>query len=169
METLLFGLLAVIALVASVSMILQRNPVHSALFLIITLLSLAGLFLLLSASFLAVIQIIVYAGAIMVLFLFVIMLLDIRRTEIAPSRVQLQKSLGILLGVIFFLETVLVLRSGVLKDMAAVAATPLAPEFGTAVALGRALFTGYLFPLQLAAVLLFIALIGAIVLSKRRW
>jgi NADH-quinone oxidoreductase subunit J len=150
-------------------MILQRNPVHSALFLIITLLSLAGLFLLLSASFLAVIQIIVYAGAIMVLFLFVIMLLDIRRTEIAPSRVQLQKSLGILLGVIFFLETVLVLRSGVLKDMAAVAATPLAPEFGTAVALGRALFTGYLFPLQLAAVLLFIALIGAIVLSKRRW
>jgi NADH-quinone oxidoreductase subunit J len=169
MERLLFWLLAGIALVASVSMILQRNPVHSALFLIVTLLSLAGLFLLLSAHFLAVIQIIVYAGAIMVLFLFVIMLLDIRRTELAPSRVKLQKSLGIVLGVIFFLETVLVLRSGVLRDMAAVAATPLAPDFGTAVALGRALFTSYLFPLQLAAVLLFVALIGAIVLSKRRW
>jgi NADH-quinone oxidoreductase subunit J len=169
METLLFWLLAVIALVASVSMIIQRNPVHSALFLIVTLLSLAGLFLLLSAHFLAVIQIIVYAGAIMVLFLFVIMLLDIRRTEVAPSRVKLQKSLGVLLGVIFFLEAVLALRSGAIRDMAALAATPPDPDFGTAVALGRALFTGYLLPLQLAAVLLFVALIGAIVLSKRRW
>jgi NADH-quinone oxidoreductase subunit J len=169
METLLFWLLAVIALTAAVSMIIQRNPVHSALFLIITLLCLAGLFLLLSAHFLAMIQVIVYAGAIMVLFLFVIMLLDIRRTEAAPSRVKLQKSLGILLGVIFFLETILVLRSEVVRDMAAAAAIPPAPDFGTAVALGRALFTGYLFPLQLATVLLFVALIGAIVLSKRRW
>jgi NADH-quinone oxidoreductase subunit J len=169
METLLFWLLAMVALIAAGSMIIQRNPVHSALFLIITLLSLAGLFLLLSASFLAVIQIIVYAGAIMVLFLFVIMLLDIRRTEVAPSRVKLQKSLGLLLGVIFFLEMLLVLRSGVINGMAAAATTPPPPDFGTAVALGRTLFTSYFFPLQLAAVLLFVALIGAIVLSKRRW
>jgi NADH-quinone oxidoreductase subunit J len=168
METLLFWFLAVIALMAAASMVIQRNPVHSALFLIITLLSLAGLFFLLHAHFLAVIQIIVYAGAIMVLFLFVIMLLDIRRTEAAPSRVKLQKSLGILLGVVFLVETLLVLRSGVIDDMAA-AVTPAPPEFGTAGALGRALFAGYFFPLQLAAVLLFIALIGAIVLSKRRW
>jgi NADH-quinone oxidoreductase subunit J len=169
MERLLFWLLAVVALIAAGSMIIQRNPVHSALFLIITLLSLAGLFLLLSAYFLAVIQIIVYAGAIMVLFLFVIMLLDIRRVEVAPSRVKLQKSLGILLGVIFLLETLLVLRSGVITDGAAAAAMPLPEDFGTAVALGRVLFTSYFFPLQLAAVLLFVALIGAIVLSKRRW
>jgi NADH-quinone oxidoreductase subunit J len=168
METLLFWLLAVIALIAAASMIIQRNPVYSALFLIITLLCLAGLFLLLSAHFLAVIQIIVYAGAIMVLFLFVIMLLDIRRVEAAPSRVKLQKSLGILLGVIFLLETLLVLRSGVINDMAT-AAPPAPADFGTAVALGRALFASYFFPLQLAAVLLFVALIGAIVLSKRRW
>jgi NADH-quinone oxidoreductase subunit J len=168
METLLFWLLAVIALVAATSMIIQRNPVHSALFLIITLLCLAGLFLLLSAHFLAVIQIIVYAGAIMVLFLFVIMLLDIRRIEAAPSRVKLQKSLGIVLGMIFLLETLLVLRSGVINDITPAAAPP-PPDFGTAVALGRALFAGYFFPLQLAAVLLFIALIGAVVLSKRRW
>jgi NADH-quinone oxidoreductase subunit J len=168
METLLFWLLAVIALVAAASMIIQRNPVHSALFLIITLLSLAGLFLLLSAHFLAVIQIIVYAGAIMVLFLFVIMLLDIRRVETAPSRVKLQKSLGILLGVIFLIETLLVLRSGAISDVVA-AAPPPPPDFGTTLALGRALVASYLFPLQLAAVLLFIALIGAIVLSKRRW
>lgn len=168
METLLFWLLAVVALMAAGSMILQRNPVHSALFLIITLLSLAGLFLLLSAPFLAVIQVIVYAGAIMVLFLFVIMLLDIRRTEAAPSRVRLQRSLGIILAAIFFLETLLVLRSGVINEMAA-ATTPPPPDFGTAVELGRTLFTSYFFPLQLAAVLLFVALIGAIVLSKRRW
>jgi NADH-quinone oxidoreductase subunit J len=169
METLLFWLLAVMALIASVAMVIQRNPVHSALFLIITLLSLAGLFLLLSAHFLAVIQIIIYAGAIMVLFLFVIMLLDIRRTEAAPSRVKLQKSIGLLLGVVFFVETVLVLRSGAIRDMSAAAATPPGPDFGTAVALGRVLFTTYFFPWQLAAVLLFVALIGAVVLSKRRW
>jgi NADH-quinone oxidoreductase subunit J len=169
METLLFWLLAVMALTAAVSMIIQRNPVHSALLLIITLLSLAGLFLLLSAHFLAVIQVIVYAGAIMVLFLFVIMLLDIRRLEAAPSRVKWQKSLGILLGVIFFLETILVLRSEVLRELTAAAAAPPAADFGTAVGLGRTLFTSYVFPLQLAAVLLFVALIGAIVLSKRRW
>jgi NADH-quinone oxidoreductase subunit J len=168
METLLFWLLAVIALIAAMSMIIQRNPIHSALFLIVTLLSLAGLFVLLSAHFLAVIQIIVYAGAIMVLFLFVIMLLDVRRTEAVPSRVKLQQSLGILLGVIFFLETILVLRSGLISDMVAAATTPPAPDFGTALGLGRVLLTGYFFPLQLAAVLLFIALIGAIVLSKRR-
>jgi NADH-quinone oxidoreductase subunit J len=169
METLLFWLLAAIALIASVSMIVQRNPVYSALFLIVTLLSIAGLFLLLSAQFLAVIQIIVYAGAIMVLFLFVIMLLDIRRMENTISRVKLQKSLGLLLGVVFFLETVLVLRSGMVRDIAVTAATPLVPDFGTAAGLGRALFSQYVFPLQLAAALLFVALIGAVVLSKRRW
>ena len=169
METLLFWLVTAIALIASVSMIVQRNPVYSALFLIVTLLSIAGLFLLLSAQFLAVIQIIVYAGAIMVLFLFVIMLLDIRRMEDTISRVKLQKSLGLLLGVVFFLETVLVLRSGMMRDIAVTAATPLVPDFGTAAGLGRALFSHYVFPLQLAAVLLFVALIGAVVLSKRRW
>jgi NADH-quinone oxidoreductase subunit J len=169
METLLFWPLAAIALIAAVSMIVQRNTVYSALFLIVTLLSIAGLFLLLSAQFLAVIQIIVYAGAIMVLFLFVIMLLDIRRMEDTISRVKLQKSLGLLLGVVFFLETVLVLRSGMVRDIAVTAATPLVPDFGTAAGLGRALFSQYVFPLQLAAVLLFVALIGAVVLSKRRW
>jgi NADH-quinone oxidoreductase subunit J len=168
METLLFWLLSVIALIASVSMITQRNPVYSALFLIVTLLSLAALFLLLNADFLAAIQIIVYAGAIMVLFLFVIMLLDVRRTEVTPSRVRLQRSLGLLLGVVFFLETVLVLRSGAVQDMAPVTATPIDPDFGTAAGLGRALFTHYVFPLQLAAILLFVALIGAVVLAKRR-
>lgn len=168
METLLFWLLSVIALIASVSMIIQRNPVYSALFLIMTLLSLAALFLLLNADFLAAIQVIVYAGAIMVLFLFVIMLLDVRRTEVGASRVKLQKSLGILLGVVFFLETVLVLRSRTVKEMARTAAIPADPDFGTAVALGRALFSHYILPLQLAAILLFVALIGAVVLAKRR-
>jgi NADH-quinone oxidoreductase subunit J len=168
METLLFWLLSMIALIAAVSMIIQRNPVYSALFLIVTLLSLAALFLLLHAHFLAAIQIIVYAGAIMVLFLFVIMLLDVRRTEISPSRVNLQKSLGILLGAVFFVETVLVLRSATVTEMARTVPLPTDPDFGSAAALGRALFSGYVFPLQLAAILLFVALIGAVILAKRR-
>jgi NADH-quinone oxidoreductase subunit J len=169
METLLFWLLAVIALTAAVSMVIQRNPVHSALSLIVTLLSQAGLFLLLSAHFLAVIQVIIYAGAIMVLFLFVIMILDVQRTDTTSSRIRMQKSLGLLLGVVFFVQTVLVLRSRPVREMVVTAATPLDPDFGTAAALGRALFSHYVLPLQLAAVLLFVALIGAVVLSKRRW
>jgi NADH-quinone oxidoreductase subunit J len=165
----LFYVFAAAAVVTSLLVVSQSNPVYSVLLLIGSFLALAGLYVLLAAPFVAVIQIIVYAGAIMVLFLFVIMLLDIRRVEAAPSRVKLQKSLGILLGVIFLLETLLILRSGVINDGAAAAVTPLPADFGTAVALGRALFTSYFFPLQLAAVLLFVALIGAIVLSKRRW
>lgn len=167
METLLFWLLAAVALIASGSMIIQRNPVYSALFLIVTLLCLAGLFLLLSAPFLAVIQIIVYAGAIMVLFLFVIMLLDIRRTEATISRVKLQKSLGLLLVIVFLVETAMVMRSGAVKQMAAATITSPDPHFGTAYALGHAFFANYVLPLELAAVLLFVAIIGAIVLSKR--
>jgi NADH-quinone oxidoreductase subunit J len=168
-ETVTFYAFAALAVAASVLVIGQRNPMYSVLLLIASFGALSGLYIQLEAPFVAVAQIIIYAGAIMVLFLFVIMLLDIRRTEAAPSRVKLQKSLGLLLGAIFFIETVLILRSGVLSDMAAVAAEAPAQDFGTALALGRALFTSYLFPLQLAAVLLFVALIGAIVLSKRRW
>ena len=168
METVLFWVLSAITLVASVAMIVQRNPVHSALYLIVTLLCLAGLFLLLSAHFLAVIQIIVYAGAIMVLFLFVIMLLDVRRTEATMSRVKWQKPLGFLLAILFFLETAVVLRSRGVEGLTAAPIMPPTPDFGTAPALGRALFATYVLPLELAAVLLFVALIGAIVLSKRR-
>jgi len=171
MEMLLFWPLAVIALGASISMITQRNPVYSALFLILTLLCLAGLFLLLHAHFLAVIQIIVYAGAIMVLFLFVIMLLDIRRAEVTLSRVRLQKTLGsilVALALLLIVKTTWVLGSGAVGEMAMVKDASAIPDFGTAPALGRALFSSYVLPLELAAVLLFVALIGAIVLSKHR-
>ena len=171
MEMLLFWPLAVIALGASISMITQRNPVYSALFLILTLLCLAGLFLLLRAHFLAVIQIIVYAGAIMVLFLFVIMLLDIRRAEVTLSRVRLQKTLGsilVALALLLIVKTTWVLGSGAVGEMAMVKDASAIPDFGTAPALGRALFSSYVLPLELAAVLLFVALIGAIVLSKHR-
>ncbi len=171
MEMLLFWPLAVIALGASISMITQRNPVYSALFLILTLLCLAGLFLLLHAHFLAVIQIIVYAGAIMVLFLFVIMLLDIRRAEVTLSRVRLQKTLGailVALALLLIVKTTWVLGSGAVGEMPALKDASAIPDFGTAPALGRALFSSYVLPLELAAVLLFVALIGAIVLSKHR-
>ncbi|MGH8059642.1 MAG: NADH-quinone oxidoreductase subunit J family protein, partial [Candidatus Entotheonellia bacterium] len=148
-----------------------RNPVYSALFLILTLLCLAGLFLLLRAHFLAVIQIIVYAGAIMVLFLFVIMLLDIRRAEATLTRVRLQKTLGsilVALALLLIVKTTWVLGSGAVGEMAMGKDSSAIPDFGTAPALGRALFSSYVLPLELAAVLLFVALIGAIVLSKHR-
>jgi NADH-quinone oxidoreductase subunit J len=165
---LLFSIFAILAVAAAINLLVQRHPINSALSLIVVMGSLAVEYLLLGAEFVAAIQVIVYAGAIMVLFLFVIMLLDVRRTEVTASRVKLQKPLGILLGVAFFLETVLVLRSSAVKEMARQATTPVDAEFGTAVALGRALFTHYAFPLQLAAILLFVALIGAVVLAKRR-
>ena len=103
----------------------------------------------------------------MVLFCLSSCCVDIRRIEVTPSRVKMQNPWDTP-RVHFLLETLLVLRSGAINEMVA-AAPPPPPDFGTAVALGRALVVGYFFPLQLAAVLLFIALIGAIVLSKRRW
>jgi NADH-quinone oxidoreductase subunit J len=166
MEFLIFLITAIVLVVTAILVILQRNPVASALFLIAALCAQAILYLLLKAPFLAVIQIIVYAGAIMVLFLFVIMLLNLRRDEFGPEKRGLQRFFGILFAVILFVEI------GALVKLSLTglpeSSESLNPGFGGAHAVGQLLFTDYLFPFEVTSVLLLVAIVGAIVMAKRK-
>ncbi len=166
MELVIFLITAVILLVAAILVVLQRNPVASALFLIAALCAQAVLYLLLKAPFLAVIQIIVYAGAIMVLFLFVIMLLNLRRDEFGPEKRNLQRFFGILFAVVLFIEIAALVKLS-LTGLPSVS-RDLDPEFGGAHAVGKLLFTDYLFPFEVTSVVLLVAIVGAIVMAKRR-
>jgi NADH-quinone oxidoreductase subunit J len=165
----LFYLFAGVAVLASLLVIAQRNPIYSVLFLIASFGALSGLYVLLEAPFVAMIQIIVYAGAIMVLFLFVVMLLnaphedteeDLERGRLpAPGRVR---AFGALLAVALLGQLIWVLLGS--------RRTPVgfAGEAVSSVgAIGRALFTEYAFPFEVTSVLILVALVGAVVLARR--
>jgi NADH-quinone oxidoreductase subunit J len=167
MEIAVFSIMAIVATVCAILVISHRNPVASALFLIATMVSLAILFLALNAPFLAAIQIIVYAGAIMVLFLFVIMLLNLRRDEFGPERRKGQRFFGILFG---FLLLILIATA---VDVGLSGLERHEVEAGTLVpagveSLAEVLFTKYLLPFELASILLLVAIVGAVVMAKRR-
>jgi NADH-quinone oxidoreductase subunit J len=165
MELAIFLILAIILVIASILVIAQRNPVASALFLILALVTQAFLYILLRATFLAIIQIIVYAGAIMVLFLFVIMLLNLRKDEFGREKKRAQRFFAILFGVLLLIE----IGVAVKLSITGLPQTPvgLSPEFGNAYSIGKALFTDYLFPFEVTSVLLLVAMVGAIVLTKK--
>jgi NADH-quinone oxidoreductase subunit J len=163
METALFYIFALLTLGGGVMVVanpFSRNPVTSAMFLVITIACLAGLFVLLHAFFLAAVQVLVYAGAVMVLFLFVIMLLDLR----AEERRMFNK-FGIATGVIGVVAVGYVLVSTIMKGRPGKGLNG-ALEGGT-VALGKTLFTHYLLPFEIVSVLLLVAMVGVILLSKR--
>lgn len=166
MQVVLFGICALLAIVGAVGVITARNPVYSALFLVLNFFSLAGLYLSLEAQFLAVTQVIVYAGAIVVLFLFVIMLLNLRPEDLPRFRLDrtglpaLLLSLGLLLGVGTGIWSLL--RASFPQD-------PQAQAVGTVESLGRALFGRYLVGFEVVAVLLLVAMIGSVMLAKRRF
>jgi len=167
MELVIFTGLALVAAVAAVLVVVQRHAVYSALFLIITMGSLAGIYILLEAYFVWVIQVIVYAGAIMVLFLFVIMLLDIRREQdpwAPPGRGRIVAA--ILLSLVLLVE----LGMAVARHLALRpgGGPPVAGAFGTTLTVGRLLFTDYLFPFEITSVILLVAMVGAMVLAKKR-
>ena len=171
MEVLLFLVLACAAIVAALLVITHRHPVYSALFLVVTMLCVAFLFLLLRAEFLWVMQIAVYAGAVMVLFLFVIMLLDLRREE-RPWRFpehRLQVGVGVILAAALAAQ----LLVGVLA-VRAPAAGGTSPPAGAAgqgntQLLGRLLYTEYAFPFEVTSVILLVAIVGAMVIAKKRF
>jgi NADH-quinone oxidoreductase subunit J len=161
LELLLFFLLAVVAIASAVGMLLSRNAVYSALFLIVNFATVAVFYLLLGAPFLAMAQVTVYAGAIMVLFLFVIMLLGAERLSHA-STLNWQRPLALALGVILLVEAAyLVFRQGVVQF-----GSQVSSDFGGPIALGTALFSQYLLPFEVTSVLLLVAIVGAIVLTK---
>jgi len=165
MSVILFGLFAFIAVACAVNLVLQRHPVTSALSLIGVMGSLAVLYLLLGAEFIAAVQLIVYAGAIMVLFLFVIMLLNAGAERKVPGRSLVSKLIGIpvfvlFLGVVAFL----------IQNTYTHAGAPV--EFGGftgggAREVGRSLFTTYLLPFEITSVLILIAILGAVVLAQK--
>ena len=167
MEILIFSILAVVAVACSILVISQRNPVASALFLIATMVCLAILFVLLNAAFLAMIQIIVYAGAIMVLFLFVIMLLNLRRDEFGPEKRRAQRFFAILFVFLLLIGMATVIEVGVFGFKSAQDVPETTVPAGVE-PLAQLLFTKYLLPFELASILLLVAIVGAIVMAKRR-
>jgi NADH-quinone oxidoreductase subunit J len=164
---ILFGALALIAIGAALGMLLSRNAVYSALFLILNFATVAALYVVLNAPFLAMVQITVYAGAIMVLFLFVIMLLGAERLSGPRSEGTWHLPLAVLLGVSLLVTFVGVLVVGDGSGTAVAAATA-APIDSSPTAIGRLLFEGYVFPFEVTAVLLLVAMIGVIVLRTGR-
>jgi NADH-quinone oxidoreductase subunit J len=169
---ILFILAGIIAVISSVLMILHKNPVVSALYLVLSFCSVALLFLLLGGPFIAAVQVIVYAGAIMVFFLFVIMLLNLKGVEEGEERRKVQRIIALYFVCIF---AVLILYGFALSGGAAAVGFPAAPAPATAAAGGNAeavadlLFTQYLFPFEIASVLLLAAMVGAVVLAKRNF
>lgn len=151
-------------LTAALSVIVNRNPINSAISLIIVFFCMAGLFVMLEAFFLAAVQILVYAGAIMVLFLFVIMLLNVTQEEKRKWNI-----FGVVGGataaffILFELIVFLIVKQQRIIDMT----SPEIGVFGTTRAVGRVLFTKYLLPFEIASVLLLVAMIGVIILTKK--
>ncbi|MBM3796179.1 MAG: NADH-quinone oxidoreductase subunit J [Acidobacteria bacterium] len=165
MDTLLFALFAGIAILSAVVMIMQRHPVSSALALVGVMGSLAILYLLLGATFIAAAQLIVYAGAIMVLFLFVIMLLN-AGAEPKPLRQSfLARALGFPLGIALIAILGFLIQRTVPPDSVVVRFADA--KAGSPQDIGRALFTQYLLPFEVTSVLVLIAILGAVVLARK--
>jgi len=165
MQLLMFSILGFGAVLSALFMVTNKKPVSAAMSLIVTMFCLAGLYVLLDAHLIAALQIIVYAGAIMVLFLFVIMLLNVQEKEgrVGGHTILLQFVAVVVVGLVF-LSMVNLFKTG---------GTPFtlgdgANLFGTTKAVGMMLFTGYLLPFEIASVLLLAAIVGAIILAKRR-
>jgi NADH-quinone oxidoreductase subunit J len=161
---IIFFILAGVALVSGGLVVFQRHPLRSALWLIVNFFAVAGIYLLAHAEFIAAIQVIVYAGAIMVLFLFVIMLLNLRQPEEELRFMHLGQKVG---GIILAGFTVLVLIYGIMKVVLPPGKAAL-PGLGNTESIARLLFTDYLLPFEVTSVLLLVAIVGAVVLAKTR-
>jgi NADH-quinone oxidoreductase subunit J len=162
MEMVLFFILAVLAVASGVGVIAQRSATRSALFLLASFCCLAGLFILLNAQFVALAQVIVYAGAIVVLFLFVVLLLGAERAEEKAVARKGQWVAGILLGVLLLAGIIWAILSSGDAPVQALERTDNVREIGTL------LLTGWATPFELAAVVLLVAIIGVVVLAKKK-
>ena len=169
-QALAFYMFATVAIAAGVMVISARNPVHSVLFLIAAFFNAAGLFVLMGAEFLAMILVIVYVGAVAVLFLFVVMMLDINFVEMRQGFLQ-YLPIGGLIGVILLIELLFIFASWTMApDAANVAAAPMSAlgEVSNTRALGLLLYTKYIYFFQASGLVLLVAMIGAIVLTLRK-
>lgn len=163
METYIFVVLAVLAIGSALGMILVKDTISSALLLVINLVTLSGVYLLLQAQFLALIQILVYAGAIMVLFLFVIMLLNVDHEESLFEKFRIKYLAAFLLGSVV-LAQILYSIGGVTDMLPEISADM--EQVGTVEALGDVLYTDYLFAFEMTAILLTAAVVGALLIAQ---
>lgn len=167
MEILLFIILGAIAVAAALGVILSKNPVHSALFLLLNFITLAAFYVVLNAPFLAVAQMTVYAGAIVVLFLFVLMLIGGQMgTRVAPGRAY-ARAAAIILSLALLAALVYGAITGTLFAGKGPATEEAIAQVGNVQALGQALYTDYLLPVELVSVLLLVAMVGAVVLAGK--
>lgn len=165
METFFFVFVATFAVGTALAMVLSKNTVNSALFLIMHMLSVSGFYLTLNAQFLAVIQILVYAGAIMVLFLFVIMVLNMDEDEQIITRVNFKQIFALLITLVVLAQLLYIAGdySGILPDLSQQEMIAV----GTVEAIGDELFTTFLLPFEATAILLTAAVVGAMLLAQR--
>jgi NADH-quinone oxidoreductase subunit J len=169
LDNVVFWVFAPVSVGSAIAMLLQRNAVHAALFLIVNFFTISVFYLVLGASFLFAVQIIVYAGAIMVLFLFVIMLLGVDREEPLVERLRGQRPLAIALGAGIALELIVAIRAGIgFATRAPADFDELANRGGNAAAISRVLFRQYFFPFEVTSILLIVAAIAVMVLASRR-
>lgn len=159
---ILFGILSLMAIVSGISVIFSRNPVFSVLYLIITFFSIAGHYILLNAQFLAAVHIIVYAGAIMVLFLFVIMMLNLNK-ETEPTKPVWVQFAAVIAGGVLMITLIGSLKGAETITMA----QPQNSDIGLVGNLGKVLFSDFLVPFELSSVLFLSAMVGAVLLGKK--
>ncbi len=166
-KTFVFYFLAVIMVVAALRVITARNPVHAALFLVLTFFNAGGLWLLLQAEFLAITLVMVYVGAVMVLFLFVVMMLDINLDRLREGFWS-YLPVGALVGILMLVEMAMVL-GGSYFGLEAMPAPPAAAEtYSNTREIGRVLYTDYVYPFELASLVLLVAMVAAVALTLRK-
>ena len=163
---LFFYLFAGVAVASAFMVIASRNPVHSVLYLILTFVNAAGLFILIGAEYLAMLLVVVYVGAVAVLFLFVVMMLDVDFVELRQGFLQ-YLPVGMLVGLIFLAELILAFAGWTFGTGITGAVQPAAPGVTNTVAIGRVLYTDYVYFFQVSGLILLVAMIGAIVLTLR--
>ena len=168
-QTLAFYLFSIITVVAAVMVISARNPVHSVLFLILAFFNSAGLFVLLGAEFLAMVMVVVYVGAVAVLFMFVVMMLDVNIAELRQGFLQ-YLPLGGIVGLVLLMELAVVAGGFVFSPEVSerfAAPIPVPSDIANTEALGNIIYTKYVYFFQAAGIILLVAMIGAIVLTHR--
>jgi NADH-quinone oxidoreductase subunit J len=166
METFFFAIVALVAIVSGILVVKCRNPINSALSLILTFFCLATFYVMLDAPFMAAIQVIVYAGAIMVLIVFVIMLLNLRTDT--GVRYTHAVAVGSIIGVLTLVEILYFFTRSGLTGMQGGLNKELIEQIGHTELIGRSMFTEFLLPFEITSLLLLVAIIGAVVLAKRK-
>ncbi|MFW0884018.1 NADH-quinone oxidoreductase subunit J [Candidatus Acidulodesulfobacterium sp. H_13] len=165
---ILFYVFSFIAIFSALMVVTMKNPLTSALYLILCFFAIAGFYIILDMQFLAVMQILVYAGAIMVLVVLVIMLLNLSSIKSFKSNLH-QVFIGILISIIMFAEIFFYISKGIQKKPVGIFTHALIKKIGNTQVIGEFLFTKYIFPFEIASILLFVAIIGAYLFAKKKF